>query len=286
MMNKYSIGICTYNRSDILKETLKSIVKYIPHDNIEIIIVDNNSKDDTGSIVDEFIANNKNYDTTYILELNQGLSFARNKVIDSAKYENILFLDDDAVLVSNLTCEYDKAIDEYPNCYILGGKVIPQLNIEYPTWFKKEFYMLYSILDEGNEIKQFPPKLGPIGANFLVKKSYIGSVRFRTDLGRIGNILLSGEETDFLIKIGFNSSNSCYVGTAVVSHYFPVSRYSKTWALERFKQNGISNRKLKESYSSLLYGFLSEGYQLLKAMKTMNYFYIQCRLVSIINYVR
>lgn len=285
-MNKYSIGICTYNRSDILQKTLDSIVEFVSPEKIEIIIVNNKSTDNTENVVNEFIEKSNNYDITYLVELNQGLSFARNKILDNAKYENILFLDDDAVLISDIISEYDKAINEFPNCYIFGGKVVSQVNVKKPEWFKKEFYMLYSILDEGNEIKQFPPKLGPIGANLLVKKNKIGNNRFRVDLGRIGNILLSGEETDFLIKIGFNSSNSCYVGSAVVSHYFPVSRYSKTWALERFKQNGISNRKLKESYSSLLYGFLSEGYQLLKALKTMNAFYIQCRLVSIINYVR
>ena len=51
MSSKTSIILCTYNESNYIKETILEIEKNIP--NLELIIIDDNSTDDTRKIIDE-----------------------------------------------------------------------------------------------------------------------------------------------------------------------------------------------------------------------------------------
>ena len=80
-----SIIVCTYNRSELLKETLPSILGLAIPTEIqpEFIFVDNNSSDDTQGVINEFISilneSEKYLTARYVFEGNQGLSFARNK---------------------------------------------------------------------------------------------------------------------------------------------------------------------------------------------------------------
>ncbi len=66
-----SLVICTYNRADILRATLPSVLTLvIPEgDQLELIMVDNNSKDDTASFIKEFIGNNStSIEISYVFE--------------------------------------------------------------------------------------------------------------------------------------------------------------------------------------------------------------------------
>ena len=50
---KYSIVIATFNRAGDLRETLKSLARLTPDGPWEVIVVDNNSSDDTRAVVEE-----------------------------------------------------------------------------------------------------------------------------------------------------------------------------------------------------------------------------------------
>jgi len=86
-----SVIICTYNRSKGLKKTLQSFhSQELPEDfPWEIVVVDNNSTDDTPETVTEF-AENSQLVVRYIKEKCQGLSHARNRGVIEAngKYIN------------------------------------------------------------------------------------------------------------------------------------------------------------------------------------------------------
>ena len=96
-----SIVICTYNRSSFLREGLEAIVHQslafldVP---IEMIVVDNNSSDDTSSVVEEFQNKFSSLSLVYFLEKQQGISFSRNTAIQNSKGKFIAFVDDDAVV--------------------------------------------------------------------------------------------------------------------------------------------------------------------------------------------
>lgn len=96
-MNKplVSIIIPTYNRSQYLKKAINSVLKQT-YENIEVLIIDDNSYDDTISIIKNF--NDKRI-CYYKNVKNNGPAYCRNKGIAFSKGKYLNFLDDDDILL-------------------------------------------------------------------------------------------------------------------------------------------------------------------------------------------
>lgn len=92
MDKKISVVIPVYNVEKYLKECLDSVLKQT-YRNLEIILVDDGSKDNSGNICDEYAK--KDNRIKVIHKKNGGLSDARNAGINIAKGEYITFLDSD-----------------------------------------------------------------------------------------------------------------------------------------------------------------------------------------------
>lgn len=88
---KVSIVIPTYNRSGFIKRAVESVLSQ-SWENVEVIIVDDNSPDDTERVVRSI----NDARVTYIKhDCNQGAPFARNTGLKESSGEFICFLDDD-----------------------------------------------------------------------------------------------------------------------------------------------------------------------------------------------
>jgi glycosyltransferase involved in cell wall biosynthesis len=90
---KCSVVIPTYNRSDILRLTLESLVHQdLDHDDYEVIVIDDGSSDDTAETVKEFM---DKMDLRYFFQEDEGYraAGARNVGITNAKYEITVFMD-------------------------------------------------------------------------------------------------------------------------------------------------------------------------------------------------
>ena len=90
-----SVIVCTYNRASSLAQTLESLEKQVvrPGTEWEVVVVDNNSRDDTRAVVE---GRQRNWPRIrYLFERAQGLSNARNCGIRAARGEILLFTDDD-----------------------------------------------------------------------------------------------------------------------------------------------------------------------------------------------
>lgn len=92
---KVSIVIPVYNVENYLTKTIKSCIEQT-HKNIEIIIIDDGSKDNSPKIIDNYL----NLDNRIIAKhiKNQGVSHARNLGISLATGDYIVFLDGDDYL--------------------------------------------------------------------------------------------------------------------------------------------------------------------------------------------
>ena len=78
-----SIVLCTYNRADMLEDSLRSWHQVEQgNSQVEFIVVDNASTDSTRSVVEKFVAAFPGK-LRYEYEKQAGLSFARNRGIDS-----------------------------------------------------------------------------------------------------------------------------------------------------------------------------------------------------------
>ena len=174
---KISVVICTYNRDKFIGEALESLAKQnISSDKFEVIIVNNNSTDNTEVICKKFIGQNPKLDVKYVIETNQGLSFARNRGIEESKYEIITYIDDDAYTKSDFLKIIFNYFNEHPTTAGIGGKVTPRYEIEEPKWMNKYLYGFVTKVDLDNKKRQFKKKEYPAGCNMTYRKDLLQKV--------------------------------------------------------------------------------------------------------------
>jgi len=112
-----SIIICSYNRASYISDALTSLYNQSSElDNFEVIIVDNNSTDNTKEVYVIWRQTNTNGQFTFISETKQGASFARNTGATIAKGEWVCFMDDDAVATPNYVENILKHIQNKHGC--------------------------------------------------------------------------------------------------------------------------------------------------------------------------
>ncbi|WP_048717623.1 glycosyltransferase [Bacillus sp. 522_BSPC] len=237
---KLSIIICTYNRCELLMKTLMSInkLKAIDSNEIEVLVVDNNSNDNTKEIVSE-CKEILDYHLIYILEQNQGLSYARNTGIVRSQSSYIAFLDDDAIPSEDWAKIIIETFDNNPNIKSIGGPIEPNFEIDRPSWLSKDIEPLFTILNLGEKEIPFPSKRLPMGANMAFRKEVFKDIEFPIHLGRKGDSLISGEESWVFSQIK-DLGVIYYCPKAKVKHFISKERLTKEWIKKRYINEGIS----------------------------------------------
>jgi len=241
--NIFTIAVCTYNQCAMLKQTLDSLNKLEidPADNVSIIVVDNNSSDETKVICDDFFKRSIQ-PFRYFFEKKQGLSHARNRAINETDEGIIIFTDDDVIVpvdwVSNIIQEYSSS--DVSSVY---GKVIPEWRNNKPSWFNKKLNPSYALLDYGDkrfiatsEYQEF------YGANFSCEVSLLKQFGgFDTELGRKGDKLFIGEETEVFIKLLKLNKTLVYNPNIFVWHVIREDRKNKKFLIKYFRDIAESN---------------------------------------------
>ena len=98
-MDKISVIIPVYNVQDYLEECVNSILAQT-YTNLEIILVDDGSKDNSGQLCDAF--SKRDSRVKVIHKENGGVSTARNAGIESATGEYIAFVDADDYIAPDM----------------------------------------------------------------------------------------------------------------------------------------------------------------------------------------
>jgi len=229
-----SVILCTYNRCPVLATALASVAtsQMPPSVEWEVLVVDNNSRDQTPEVVEEFCSRYPGR-FRYLFEPRQGLSNARNAGIRAARGEIIAFTDDDVTVeptwLQNLTANLCNG--EW-SC--AGGRILPPASFSPPRWLptngRFDLRGALVIFDPGDE----PGKLDrtPFGANMAFRKAMFEKYGFfRTDLGRCGKGLIGNEEFEFCRRLVTGGENLRYEPSAVVYHPVPPERLTKRYFL-------------------------------------------------------
>lgn len=110
-MNKLSVIVPVYNTSNYLRKCLDSIVNQSMKD-IEIIIVNDGSEDNSETVIKHWMKNNKHVYVKYLKKENGGLSDARNYGVRYATGKYIAFIDSDDYIDENLFKNLEKYMDD------------------------------------------------------------------------------------------------------------------------------------------------------------------------------
>lgn len=135
-----SIILVNYNGADVLPDCLNSLDQLVPKDNCEIILVDNNSQDDSPNLVAE------NFPDVKILRLpkNYGFGIGNNAGAKIAKGKFLFLLNTDTILTTNILPHLVELMEKNHDVGIIGTKLLfPdksfQISFAYTIGIKGEF---------------------------------------------------------------------------------------------------------------------------------------------------
>lgn len=244
-MPKLSVIVCTYNREKYIEKTLRYLSEQsIDHQAYEVLIIDNNSTDNTAAFCKDFISKGNHDHFYYFLEMNQGHTYARNRGIKESKGEYIAFLDDDAWVYSNYCGNIISYFNSNPEVMALGGKITPVYEGQPPAWMTKYLWPLVAGLDMGEEVREFKGSKYPIGANMAFRAVVFEDYGyFNTDLGRRGNELEGGDEKDMVYRLKKDERKVYYVPSIHVKHIIPESRTEMSYIKDQAIGVGTSEKK-------------------------------------------
>ena len=225
---KVSIVICTYNRCEELEKTLQSICA-VTYEPFEVIVVDNNSTDDTKRIVEK-------YPVQYIMESKQGVAHARNRGLEASCGEFVGFIDDDESVNTDWIVSILKGFTLDRSVGAVTGPVIPQYMETPPVWMTEDFHGStggadYRLLSSSEAIGT---------GNSMFRSDLVKNIRFKTALGRVKNSLISGEDTEFVQQLYDRGYKGAYSPEAIVYHRIPPERTTLSWFMKRYFAEGIT----------------------------------------------
>lgn len=239
---KISAIVCTWNNAQSLEATLESLARQQLPSVIgyEVIVVDNNSTDDTAAVAKRFIARHGER-FRYVQELAQGLSFARNRGVAESRAEIVAFIDDDAVAEPTWLAELLSAYEQHPEAACVGGNVALRFPPERkPAWYSHKLDAYLSGHDlpplQARSSKDFP-----IGTNISFRKSVLQQLGgFHPLLGArpLGRIKLQGDETQLCLRMLKQGMTIRSHPPARVVHAVTPNRLRKEYFLGLAKGNG------------------------------------------------
>ena len=159
----------------MLRETLANYLQMQrpPGLQSEVIIVDNNSNDETAAVSEVFW---KRYPDQfrYLKEPVQGLSFARNSGIRASLAGLIAFVDDDIFFDQDWLVEM-LHLFETTDAMGAGGKSIPRFEGGTPSWISTKTLSLYGSTNSGEAVKRMIFPDHPFGLNMVFRREVFES---------------------------------------------------------------------------------------------------------------
>jgi len=256
-----TIAICTYNRAEYLSDTLRYLSEQTADFNhFEILVINNNSSDHTAEVCADFGEENPHLNYKAVEEPKQGLSFARNRAIDEAIFESILYIDDDVHLPKDFVNTSLRKLQKYPDVMCVGGRIKVSFDNGEPDWIPDELMPMFGLHDLGDQGKAYPKTNFPRGGNMLIKKEVFDTIgRFDTDLGRIGKELLGSEEKAFFDRARAHGFKLYYWPEMSLHHRIGQKRLTNEYLKNQSIGIGYSEKvRLRHSSKKMVAKLLSE----------------------------
>ncbi|MES2005963.1 MAG: glycosyltransferase [Bacteroidota bacterium] len=201
---KISVVICTYNRAAYIRDAMESLYGQTLSRNLfEVIVVNNNSTDNTELICKEFIAAHADAHFHYKNEPEQGASFARNTGAADASSPLLCFMDDDAIADKDYLERIVVFFEQHPDAGGLGGRIIPRYIPSEPVWMSHYVSSLVGHFHYSEEPGVFAPNKYPLESNMIIRKADFDTISgFNTALpGVVGTLRIGGEGKDFFFRL-------------------------------------------------------------------------------------
>lgn len=228
-----SVVVPTYNRARDLGEALRAIIDQggdAPA--YEVIVVDNNSKDDTAAVVRHW-ADHSSVPIRYVLERSQGVSHARNAGVREALGYVIAFTDDDIRVGDDWIKAIHEVVAAHPGVDYFGSRVVPQWKERPPEWIQDpRHWAPLGMQDYGDKPVEVSARnpVCMISANLITKKYLFDRYGYFTpDFQRTAPELAGCEDHDLQLRWWRQGVTGMYAPRVVAYADVQVERMTKTF---------------------------------------------------------
>jgi glycosyltransferase involved in cell wall biosynthesis len=199
-----SFVIPTYNRAQLVKYAIESVLGQQPVD-CEIIVVNDGSTDNTQAVLEEFGSQIR-----VINQVNQGVAVARNLGVQSAKGEYVWFLDSDDRLLPGALQTIVSAAKNLPGLDVFYGWALTVDHIGRPTQW------LRPVVSGRIWLNYLFSTITPVGT-FAVRRHLLELVPFDPKIPLF-------EDWDFLLRLSFIADFVCVNELLAEIVYQPIRR--------------------------------------------------------------
>jgi GT2 family glycosyltransferase len=253
-----SVVIATYNRAHLLGDALAALAgqQTPPGLRWEVIVVDNNSRDDTPRVV-AGMTGRMPMPTRYVLETKQGMSHARNRGVRESGGAVVGILDDDVLPWPDWAAGVVTRMEEWKADGI-GGRILPRWETPPPRWLAGNRQLqqyCFAILDHAESCELTYPVQGRgqiWGSNMAFRREVFDDVGyFDTGLGRSGDRLYrGGEEQLFVNRALQHGWRMVYDPSVAVYHRIGADRLRKGYLRKFFLHHGEGHARADTSAHS------------------------------------
>lgn len=224
---KISVVICSYNRAVYILDAVESLYRQtLDKALFEVLVVDNNSIDNTGDLVQDYMQAHHGFNLHYLTEQRQGASFARNTGASFAKGAILCFMDDDAVAEGDYLQRMLSFFNQHKAATGLGGRIIPRYIPEEPKWMSYYVSSMVGNFDYSPVPKEFEQGKYPLESNMAVRAEAFKAIGgFNTALpGVKGELRVGGEGKDFFLRLQQRGASIFYDPKLIVHHVVEVRK--------------------------------------------------------------
>jgi GT2 family glycosyltransferase len=213
----------------------------------KVLVVDNNSTDDTRAVVLDF-AKRYPHIFSYVFEPKPGKSNALNRGIRETNADVFAFMDDDVQVEPDWLNKLTRVFGD-PAYSGSGGRIVPESTFNPPVWLETSgHYALapLAMFDLGLEAGEL--KEPPFGTNMAFRSEMFSKHGgFRTDLGPQPGGDIKNEDVEFGARLLAAGEHFWYEPNAIVYHSVPLHRVKKEYFLAWWYGKGRSDTRQSES---------------------------------------
>lgn len=238
----------TYDRANLLPLAIESalVAAASSCSNIRIIVVDNNSSDNTREVVEHYAAKSDGK-VIYLFEREQGRHHALNLGIAYSTAEIIAFFDDDEILDRNWFNVIEENLSDCTVDYI-GGPYNPIWISEPPSWLPKTYNGVLGIVQNGPERRRYGSegfRAMPVGGNLAVRRTVLDRC------GPYSGEYMYSEDRYMYEQLISISAVGYYVPKLGILHHIPEHRlqksYFRNWVTTEGRNRGKMDRERRQS---------------------------------------
>lgn len=246
-MPTVTVVICTYRRTDLLEDCLRSLARQtVPRSEFTILVVDNYGEDECRQIATDFGAR-------YAHESEPGLSHARNRAARELTTDWAFFLDDDARAHPDMLEKFfcyatDRSVK------VLGGRYEHFFASPPPAWVL-HYYRRAVRASSQPGLVELAPDLHLAGCVFAARRELLQEFLFRPDLGMQADRPGYGEESEWQDRVRAAGHTIHFHGDIAIDHLVRGDKQTISLRIQQAYAHGQYRARTQVRGENKLAGF-------------------------------